>query len=202
MKVVLATQNKGKVREFKQSLQELGWEILSLDEFSDLPDIIEDGETFCENAIIKARVVMEVTGLPAIADDSGIVVDALGGQPGVYSARYAGEDATDAMNNKKLLEELKAVPPQERTAKFVSCIAYMDASDPEPILFEGECHGLIIDTPRGTEGFGYDPLFYIEEEGKTMAEVSLERKNEISHRAMALNGMKKFFKNIDTEPTA
>lgn len=199
MKVVLATKNKGKVKEFQQYLQSIGWEIISLDQFPEIQDIIEDGLSFAENAIIKAKTVASITGLPAIADDSGIVVDALDGRPGIYSARYAGEHATDADNNRKLLHELADIPESKRTAKFVSCIAYVSSEIEDPIVFEGECHGRILFELRGQGGFGYDPLFYLETEGMTMAEISLERKNQISHRAMALNSMKNFFENIDTK---
>ena len=195
MKVVLATKNEGKLREFKQSFQELGWELVSLDQVAEISDIIEDGTTFCENAIIKAKTVMQATGLPTIADDSGIVVDALNGKPGVYSARYAGAGATDEDNNKKLLEELADVPKELRTARFVCCLAYYNPNEKTPLTFEGECQGIIIDSPRGTNGFGYDPLFFVESENKTMAEIPVEQKNKISHRAKALNGMKNMLSN-------
>jgi XTP/dITP diphosphohydrolase len=196
MQVVLATKNKGKVKEFNKYLQEIGWEVISLDQFPDIPAIIEDGNSFSENAVKKATTVMRATGLTAIADDSGIVVDALAGRPGIYSARFAGENATDKDNNLKLLTELHGVPDEARTAKFVASIAIVSPDNNEPIVFDGECFGKIVSTPAGDSGFGYDPLFYIESEGKTMAELSLERKNQISHRAKALLSMKKFFQKV------
>jgi len=194
MRVVLATKNKGKVKEFNKYLQEIGWEVISLDQFPEIPAIIEDGNSFSENAIKKATTVMLATGFTAIADDSGIIVDALDGRPGIYSARYAGENATDEENNLKLLAELQAVPDEARTAKFVTSIAFVSPDNNEPIVFNGECNGVILNAPIGDGGFGYDPLFYIPSEGQTMAELSLERKNQISHRAMALISMKKFFR--------
>lgn len=190
MKVVLASRNQGKIKEFNAYLHELGWQVIGVEQFADVPEVVEDGKTFADNAIKKAREVMLATKMPAFADDSGIVVEALGGRPGVYSARYAGEGATDQENNRKLLGEMQDVPDDQRQAKFVCYIAFITPKNPEqPELYIGECHGYLLREPRGEGGFGYDPLFYLPEEGKTMAEVTMERKNQISHRANALKKM-------------
>jgi len=190
MKVVLASRNQGKIREFNSYLQKLDWEVIGVEQFPDVPEVVEDGETFADNAIKKAKEVMLATGMPALADDSGIVVEALDGKPGVYSARYAGIGATDEENNQKLLNEMKGIPNERRAAKFVCCIAFITPENPEqPELYIGECHGNLLHSPKGEGGFGYDPLFYIPSEWKTMAEITLERKNQISHRASALKKM-------------
>ncbi len=191
MKVVLASRNQGKIREFNQYLQEFGWEVVGVAQFADVPEVVEDGDTFAANAIKKAREVMLATGLPALADDSGIAVDALDGRPGVYSARYAGPAATDEANNCKLLNEMQGIEDERRGAKFVSCIAFITPETLDhPQVFTGECQGYLLHEPKGEGGFGYDPLFYLPEEGMTMAEISLERKNQISHRAAALGKLK------------
>ena len=198
MKIVLATKNEKKVSELKDVLKALDVEILTLDSFPhiDLPP--ETGTTFMENALIKARAVAEATGLAALADDSGLVVDALGGAPGVYSARYAGEGATDEENYEKLLLELKRVDEWERGARFVCVLAFVvptegDAEASES-TFEARCEGAVARIGRGQNGFGYDPVFipaFINgdgdrDSGTTMAELPREEKNLISHRAKAL----------------
>ncbi|OEH84175.1 non-canonical purine NTP pyrophosphatase, RdgB/HAM1 family [Desulfuribacillus stibiiarsenatis] len=193
MKVVLATKNKGKVKEFNHYLGHLGWTVVSMDEYPEIPEIIEDGLTFEANAVKKAVTVMQATGLPTLADDSGITVDVLDGRPGVYSARFAGHNAQDEENNQTLLRELSDVPDEQRTASFVCCIAYIAPDMDEALTFQGECKGVVLKAPQGGQGFGYDPLFFVPTEGKTMAELGVERKNEISHRAMALLEMKNFF---------
>jgi len=165
-------------------------EIVSLSSYSDMPDVVEDGETFFENALKKARIVSEHTGQTVIADDSGLEVDALGGRPGVYSARYAGDGATDDDNNRKLLEELQGSPVEERGAAF-RCVLILYRSDGTYSAFEGTLRGRIVESPAGDEGFGYDPVFYVEEYGKTVAELSPEVKNTISHRAEAFGKLKK-----------
>lgn len=188
LKILLATNNKHKARELSEMLSRVcDCEILTLAEVGYTDEIVEDGKTFEENAKIKARVAASL-GYIGIADDSGLCVDALGGEPGVYSARYAGEPCNDGNNNRKLLEKLKDVPSDERTASFVSVIAgsFPDGTE---ITAKGVCPGVILSEYRGTGGFGYDPLFYYAPLAKTFAEINAEEKNEISHRARA---MKKF----------
>lgn len=181
--LVAATGNLGKLREFRRILP--SYEIISMHQAGFSGDIEETGETFEENALIKARAVMEKTGKAAFADDSGLTVDALGGAPGIYSARYAGENATDAERTEKLLSEMKNVPEEERGAAFVSVIAYVTPEGKEKI-FRGECRGRIDTVPRGENGFGYDPVFLIPEKGVSFGEMSEEEKNEISHRGRAM----------------
>ncbi len=181
--LVAATGNMGKMKEFRRILPT--FEILSMQEAGFSEEIEETGKTFEENALIKARTVMKATGHAAFADDSGLTVDALHGAPGIYSARYAGEDATDAQRMEKLLEELRDVPEEERGAAFVCVIAYV-SPDGEEKTFRGECKGKIDFAPRGENGFGYDPVFLIPAYGKTFGELSPEEKNKISHRARAL----------------
>lgn len=184
MKLVIATKNTGKAREFGGLLKGLAIEVLSLSDFPAITLLPEDATTFRENALKKARTVFEATGLPSLADDSGLAVDALDGAPGVYSARYAGETATDEDNCRKLLGELEGVATEERTARFVCALAYKDEWGEE--VFDGELCGRIAASPRGKNGFGYDPVFEIEGVGRTSAELSGDEKNAISHRAEAL----------------
>ncbi len=185
-KIVLASNNAGKLKELQSMLASLGLELLSQKDFS-LPSIEETGLSFVENAILKARYVAKETGLPAIADDSGLCVDALGGAPGIYSARFAGVDTTDSLNNQKLLRELDGVEDSQRGAHFRCALALVrHAEDPVPIICEGVWHGRILHELSGVNGFGYDPLFYVEELGKASAELSPEIKNQHSHRAKAL----------------
>jgi XTP/dITP diphosphohydrolase len=187
-KVVLATRNQGKVKEFAQRFADIGWEIVPLPE--DAPDVVEDGATFEENAIKKAVSAARFCRLPALSDDSGLEVDALHGKPGVYSARYSGEGATDGSNNQKLLQEMQGVPTDQRTARFVCALAYVDVDAEgmpiEPLVVRGTCEGRILETPRGENGFGYDPLMYIPALDKTFAELSPEEKHQISHRGNAI----------------
>lgn len=186
MKVVLASNNQNKLREMRQILSPMGWELLGLGELGLHIDPEENGETFEENSRIKAQAVMEATGLPAIADDSGIEVDALGGAPGVHSARYGGEACPDDQaRNLLLMKNMEQVPDGRRTGRFVSVIT-MAKPDGSVISARGSLEGEILREQQGDGGFGYDPLFYIPGEGCTMAELSPERKNEISHRAIAL----------------
>jgi len=184
-RIVLATRNQGKVRELRGLLQGTGVEVLSLDTFPDAPEVEETGGTFAENALLKALSAARHTGLVSLADDSGLVVDALEGRPGVYSARFAGPDATDEANNQKLMAELQAVPPERRTGRFRSAVA-IAAPDGRTRVVHGACEGVILDTPRGSNGFGYDPLFLVPAYGQTLAELPLEEKNRISHRGQAL----------------
>lgn len=194
--LVFATRNKGKLVELRELLP--GVDVLSIDEAAErlgraIPDVVEDADTFAGNATKKAREVSALTGLPALADDSGLEVDALGGAPGVYSARYAGEPHDDAANNAKLLRALEGVPADKRTARFRAVLALADVAGPlgdEVIIADGACEGVILDAPRGTGGFGYDPLFYAPELGQTFAEAGVGPKSELSHRARAMKAMK------------
>jgi XTP/dITP diphosphohydrolase len=190
--LVFATRNQGKLVELRQLLP--GVDVLSIDEATarigkDIPEVVEDGDTFVANAIKKAREVSAATGLPALADDSGLEVDALGGAPGVYSARYAGEGAGDAANNAKLLAALAGVPADRRTARFRAALALADVAGPLGAAVEtadGVCEGVVLAEARGTGGFGYDPLFFSPELGMTFAEAGLGPKGDLSHRARAM----------------
>ncbi|MCX8728531.1 non-canonical purine NTP pyrophosphatase, RdgB/HAM1 family [Gilliamella sp. wkB292] len=185
-KIVLATNNQGKVNELQTLLADAGFNIVAQKEFN-VPDVDETGLTFIENAILKARHTAKLTGLPAIADDSGLVVDALNGAPGIYSARYAGCHGNDKLNNQKLLSQLHNVPAEKRTAYFYCALVFMrHDNDPTPIICLGKWHGLILNQEQGEGGFGYDPLFYIPELDCTAAQLSKEHKSQISHRGQAL----------------
>ena len=185
-KIVLASGNTGKLREIQAVLNQQYFTLVKQSEFN-VPDVPETGTTFVENAIIKARHAAEQTGLPALADDSGIEVDALQGAPGVYSARYAGTHGDDKANNRKLLTELKNVNEEHRTARFQCVIVYMRyAQDPMPIICEGSWEGKILHEISGDNGFGYDPLFFVPTHGCSSAELDPAEKNRISHRAQAL----------------
>lgn len=191
-RVVMASSNPGKLREINQILGGLGMEVLPQSEF-DVPDADETGLSFVENAILKARHAAQLTGLPAIADDSGLEVDALNGAPGIYSARYSsgpggsGPAATDEKNLQKLLDELKDVPEAERTARFQCLMVFMaHAEDPTPLICQGTWEGRILFEPRGEGGFGYDPVFYVPGEDCASAELAPEVKNRLSHRGQAL----------------
>ncbi len=184
-KVIVATKNKGKLEEIAQLLSNLPYDVISMTEAGMNDDIDENGATFEENALIKARALRKVTGETVMADDSGLEVDHLGGAPGVFSARYAGEGATDADRNNKLLLALSGVPGDKRSARFVCAIALILPDDRE-IVVRGTCEGYIADAPAGNKGFGYDPLFYVPEFGSTIAQMDAELKNSISHRGNAL----------------
>ena len=193
-KIVLATGNQGKVKEMADVLAEFGFEVIAQSEF-DIESPEETGLTFVENALIKARYASQMTGLPAIADDSGLAVDALGGAPGLYSARYAGEDGNDQANRKKLLEEMANVADQARAAKFVSCIVMLQhPTDPTPKIAIGECFGEILKEERGQNGFGYDALFFYPPKQCAFAELETAEKKKISHRAIALQSLKQQLK--------
>jgi len=186
MKLVLATSNPGKLRELRALLAPRNIEVLPQSDFG-ISSPEETGTTFTENALLKARHAANATGLPAIADDSGIEVDALDGRPGIYSARYAGPDATDEDNNRKLLEELRGIPHDRRTARYRCVLVVVrSASDTQPVICEGTWEGHIGLTPLGTGGFGYDPLFVLDEQGGTAAQLPPEVKNRLSHRGQAL----------------
>ncbi len=185
MKLILASKNKHKAEEMQAILGDT-ITLVTQDEAGcgDL-EVIEDGDTFEANAIKKAVTVMKATNLPCIADDSGLCVDALGGAPGLYTARFAGENATDDENIQKLLDELNGVEMSKRTARFV-CVIAVAYPDRDPVTFRGECEGFILTEKHGKNGFGYDPVFYVEEFGKAMAELPADVKNSISHRSRAL----------------
>jgi XTP/dITP diphosphohydrolase len=185
-KIVLASNNAGKVREINQLLASEQIQVVPQKEF-DIPDAVEDGLSFVENAIKKARHAAALSGLPAIADDSGIEVDALNGAPGIYSARFAGVGASDQENLEKLLEMVKDVPDESRTARFQCLMVYMRHSeDPTPIICQGTWEGRLLHQPQGENGFGYDPIFFVPTHGCSSAELPPEVKNSISHRGQAL----------------
>lgn len=191
-RLIIASNNAGKIREFKELLSPYGFEVLSMREAGFNDEIVEDGETFEENAHIKARAVFDAVGLPTIADDSGLEIDFLDGAPGVYSARYAGEGASDKERCKKVLDEMHGVAHELREARFV-CSIYFIYDEDDEYSVRGEVSGYIGDKPLGRNGFGYDPIFMINED-ESMATISDERKNEISHRAMAFKKLSEILK--------
>ncbi len=191
-RLIIASNNAGKIREFKELLSPYGFEVLSMREAGFTDEIVEDGETFEENAHIKARAVFDAVGLPTIADDSGLEIDFLDGAPGVYSARYAGEGASDKERCKKVLKEMHGVAHELREARFVCSIYFIYAEDDEYSV-SGEVCGYIGDKPIGKNGFGYDPIFMIKED-ESMATISEAEKNEISHRAMAFRKLSEILK--------
>ena len=189
--LVLASGNPGKLRELSVILDDLGYQLHAQSEF-DVAEVPETGTTFVENAIIKARHAAAITGLPAMADDSGIEVDALDGAPGVYSARFSGPNADDAANNALLVEKLAAIPPAQRSARYRAVIVFMrHAGDPSPLICEGSWEGMIQLEPLGDGGFGYDPYFYLPDQGCTSAQLSADEKNRLSHRGAALQELKR-----------
>lgn len=194
-KIVLATGNLGKVKELSAMLQGLQIEVVPQGAFA-VSEVAETGTTFVENAIIKARHAARITGLPAIADDSGLAVDALGGAPGVYSARYAGDNANDKNNIEKLLQALDGVASEQRQARFLCVLVYMaHADDPTPIICQGEWHGTITTQTLGDNGFGYDPVFWLAEQHCSSAQLSASQKNQLSHRGKALALLVKALEN-------
>lgn len=183
--VIIASTNQGKLKEFKELMKGLSVEVKSLKDFPEIGDIEENGASFAENAYIKAKAVFDATGCLSIADDSGLEVDALDGAPGIYSARYAGEEKNDTANNEKLLSEMNVVSDKNRGAQFHCVIVAIDQNGTRYDA-EGIVRGHILRAPQGENGFGYDPLFYIEEFGRTTAELSMDEKNKISHRGQAV----------------
>lgn len=192
---MLATKNPGKIKEITKLLQNTNIQLLSHKDI-DIPEVEETGMTFVENALLKARSSSDVTGLPSIADDSGLEVDYLNARPGVKSARYSGERATNESNNIKLLKELEGVSFEKRSARYRCVIVFTRfKNDPFPLISMGSWEGFIAESLKGTNGFGYDPLFFLPKFGKTSAELTDEEKNLISHRAIALKGIENFFVN-------
>ncbi len=195
MEVIVATRNRGKVREIREALKGLGLRIYALSDFGDVPEVEEDGKSFTENALKKARFYSKHFGKLTMADDSGLEVDGLKGMPGIYSARYSGEGASGQKNNQKLLREMEGIPLSKRGARF-KCILAMVSPDGREATAEGACEGRIGFREKGKKGFGYDPLFILPKYGKTMAELSLEEKNKMSHRGKALRKTRKIIKTF------
>jgi XTP/dITP diphosphohydrolase len=195
MDLVLATRNIHKAKEIRAYLDDLGYRILTLEDFPSIPEITEDGESYEENAMKKAVAVSESTGKMALADDTGLEVDTLQGQPGLFSARFAGEGVSYADNRKKLLSLMKDIPPSRRTARF-RCIMVLAMPGGETRTVEGVVEGSITLEEQGEEGFGYDPVFYLPELGKTMAQLTMAEKNRVSHRGIALEQIREILKKI------
>lgn len=195
LEVVVATRNQGKIREIRAALKGLGLRIYSLNDFPDVPEVEEDGKSFAENALKKARFYSKYFGKLTIADDSGLEVDGLQGLPGIYSARYAGEGASSQENNQKLLREMEGLPVSKRGARF-KCIIAVVPQDGKETVAEGSCKGTIGYKEKGRKGFGYDPLFILPKYGKTMAQLSLEEKNKISHRGKALRKIREIIQSF------
>lgn len=191
--VIIATKNQGKAKEFETLFLPRGFAVKTLLDYPELEDVEETGSNFEENAVLKAETISKLLGVRVIADDSGLEIDALEGRPGVYSARYAGADKDDQANIDKVLEQLLNVPENERTAKFCCALAMAEPGK-ETLTVFGSCEGRILREQKGTNGFGYDPIFFVEREGKTMAELSAEEKNRISHRAEAIRKLDEILK--------
>ncbi|WP_416176837.1 XTP/dITP diphosphatase [Dialister sp.] len=188
MKIVLATHNRGKIREFQKAFSEIGWEAIPIADVADVPDPDETGTTFEENALQKAHYYAKAVQMPVLSDDSGIIADALGDRPGIYSARYAGHHGDDEANNQKLIHDLAPFTGEARKGRYV-CVVALVWPDGKELTAKGECEGIIRDFYKGNGGFGYDPLFYLPSYGKTMAELPMEEKNKISHRGRALRSL-------------
>ncbi|MCD4840328.1 XTP/dITP diphosphatase [Neobacillus sedimentimangrovi] len=192
--VIIATKNPGKAKEFEKIFASRGVAVRTLLDFPELPEVEETGTTFEENAVLKAETISKALNKMVIGDDSGLIVDALGGKPGIYSARYAGEPKNDQKNIEKVLSELKGVEEESRTARFYCALAVAIPGQ-ETYTVSGTCEGRILEEPRGSNGFGYDPIFYVPEKGVSMAELSSNEKNQISHRA---NALKKLDSELDS----
>ncbi|MBM7713538.1 XTP/dITP diphosphohydrolase [Bacillus thermophilus] len=193
--IIVATKNKGKAKEFEQLFFRYGIEVKTLLDFPDVPDVEETGETFAENAILKAETIAKLSGQYVVADDSGLMVDALDGRPGVYSARYAGPGKDDNANIDKVLQELDGVKEKDRTSRFYCALA-LAGPELKTITVNGTCEGIILQERRGTGGFGYDPIFYVPSEDCSMAELTPETKNNISHRAQAMKKLERYIKKL------
>jgi XTP/dITP diphosphohydrolase len=190
MKIVFASRNEGKVKEIKAMLEGMGIDLVSLNNYPNVPEIIEDGKSFLENALKKARIVSEYTGEMVLADDSGLQVEALNGEPGIHSSRYAGQMATDEENNAKLIAKLKNIPQDKKTASF-HCVLILYKINGSYDSFEGKWQGQIINESRGSNGFGYDPIFWVPELKMTAAELPADIKNKVSHRGQAFAQFKR-----------
>ena len=188
MKIIIGTQNQDKLKELQNGLEDLNLNLISLKEFPKIEEIIEDGETLKENALIKARYVFNYTGIPTISDDTGLEVDALNGAPGVFTARFAGENCSYDDNVNKMLKEMQSIPIKKRQAKFRTVMAFVSKN--MELTTEGSVEGIIALDKKGLAGFGYDPIFYVQDKGKTFAEMSTEEKNIISHRGRAIMSLK------------
>lgn len=197
--VIIATKNSGKAKEFVKMFETYGIDVKTLIDYPELPDVEETGKTFAENALLKAESAARLTGQLAIADDSGLVIDALDGRPGVYSARYAGIDKDDKANNRKVLEEMAEIADDHRSARFKCVLAVSFPDDLGPIIVEGDCEGRIARAESGTNGFGYDPLFIPDGFDQTMAQLEPHVKNEISHRAKALQKLQVALTELEGE---
>jgi XTP/dITP diphosphohydrolase len=196
MKLVMATSNTNKILEIRDKFSDItNLALITLDTFKNPPVIIEDGATFHENAHKKAAGIAEFTGLASMADDSGLVIDALDGYPGIFSARFGGENVADNDRNRMILEKIQGIPADRRSARFV-CVIAIAVPGGHCHFSVGKCDGFIADAPRGSNGFGYDPIFYLPDIGKTMAELTLEEKNKISHRAKALEAAKELLRSL------
>jgi len=193
--MVIATRNRGKMREIAAFLDGIVGQVFCAADFDVFPETIEDCATFEQNALKKAREAMQYSGLPALADDSGLAVDCLDGRPGVFSARFAGDDADDAANNRKLLAELDGVPPEKRLCAFVCAMAFV-TPDGRECIFTGRVTGRVLNEERGTAGFGYDPLFLVDGFDRTMAELTVEEKNRVSHRGQALQKFREYLEKL------
>ncbi|OIJ10610.1 non-canonical purine NTP pyrophosphatase [Anaerobacillus alkalilacustris] len=193
--ILIATKNKGKIREFEELFSQFGFHVKSLLDFESVIDVVEDGLTFRDNATKKAETIAKLYNIATLADDSGLIVDALNGEPGVFSARYAGPNKDDRANMEKVLHELVGVKESERGARF-HCSLALSIPGQNTILVDGICEGKITYEPKGENGFGYDPIMYIPQKDKTMAELSKEEKNEISHRALALKKLKEVIQSV------
>jgi XTP/dITP diphosphohydrolase len=196
--IIIATKNKGKVRDFEVLFNERGYQVSSLLDFPEINDVEETGSTFVENAILKAEEIAEALNKMVIADDSGLSIDALDGRPGVYSARYAGEEKSDRNNIEKVLEELEGVPTEKRTARF-HCALALAIPNEKTLIVEGTCEGVITEKPEGENGFGYDPIFFVKEQNKTMAQLTSTEKSKISHRANALKKLEQVIDDVFRE---
>lgn len=188
--IIIATNNKGKAKEFEKLFQAYNYSVKTLLDFPEIEDIPETGVTFEENALQKAEAVSKLLNGIVLADDSGLEVDALDGAPGIYSARFAGEHGNDSLNNKKLIKDLEGIKEEDRKANF-HCSLALVGPNREPLTVEGKVYGYILEEPKGENGFGYDPLFYVPEFNKSMAELSADKKNEISHRSKAIKELSK-----------
>ncbi|QGT98878.1 Nucleoside 5-triphosphatase RdgB (dHAPTP, dITP, XTP-specific) [Candidatus Syntrophocurvum alkaliphilum] len=193
--LLIASRNQKKKSELEDILSDIDVEIITLDDINEIPEVIEDGSTFEENAIKKAEMTAELSGYITLADDSGLEVDYLNGEPGIYSARFAGDNATDEKNNEKLLDLLQNIEKEQRTARF-KCVIAISIPNGKTYIADGECNGIIADTPRGDGGFGYDPLFIPDGYNESFAELDKEEKNSISHRGRALKKAKKIIDDI------